>query len=242
MFKICDYFICSTSWQSNLEKSFVYEANLKNKKVISILDHWANYKERFFYKDKLCLPSEIWVCDSYALDIAKSLFKKTKIKLIPNPYIKKIKKKIYSLAKKKYTDAPHKILYVCEPIKEHAMLQHGNENHYGYDENTALKYFLDSINSTKIKFDSIQIRPHPSESEKKYKWALDEYKNLNLYISSRNELIKDIFSSEIVVGCESMAMVIGIIANKAVFTSIPPWGRKCILPHSSIKNFYEELT
>ena len=32
-----------------------------------------------------------------------------------------------------------------------------------------------------------------------------------------------------------MAMVIGLIANKIVISSIPPDGRDCVLPHKQIK-------
>ena len=37
------------------------------------------------------------------------------------------------------------ILYVCEPIREHAYLKYGNERHWGYTEEDALKYFLENI-------------------------------------------------------------------------------------------------
>ena len=38
-----------------------------------------------------------------------------------------------------------------------------------------------------------------------------------------------------VVGCETMAMVIALIAGRRVFTSIPPGGRPCRLPQREIR-------
>ena len=40
--------------------------------------------------------------------------------------------------------------------------------------------------------------------------------------------------SKIVVGCESMAMVVALMAGKSVYSSIPSGGRNCTLPHEGI--------
>tara|TARA_B100000767_G_scaffold193403_1_gene180517 strand:- start:2488 stop:3390 length:903 start_codon:yes stop_codon:yes gene_type:complete len=234
-----DFLVCGTSWQSSLEKRFVCEANLRKKKVVSILDHWINYRERFSYNNKINLPSEIWVCDSYALEIAKQTFTNLKIKLITNPYIKSIEDRIAKNKKTLDQNVSTQILYVCEPIREHAKLQHGNENFYGYTEESALEYFLENVNTMKLNFDSIHIRPHPSELQDKYNWALSNFKNFNITIGSQNDLIDDVLSSEIVVGCESMAMAVALVARKRVYTSIPPDGRECVLPHNEIKKIHE---
>ena len=53
------------------------------------------------------------------------------------------------------------ILYVCEPISEHALKQHGNENYWGYTETDALKYFLENFNIFHKPINSIIIRLHP---------------------------------------------------------------------------------
>ena len=55
----------------------------------------------------------------------------------------------------------------------------------------------------------------------------------------KKSLLDQIMSSNTVVGCESMAMVVGIVANKRVISSIPPSGRECSLPHKSIEHLKE---
>ena len=47
-------------------------------------------------------------------------------------------------------------------------------------------------------------------------------------------LAEDILCSHIVVGCESMAMVVALLADKLVISCIPPGGRACQLPHKEI--------
>ena len=66
-----DLLICGTSWQSSLEREFIFEAKKSKIKVISILDHWVNYRERFIVNKSLVLPDEIWVCDEFAYKKAK---------------------------------------------------------------------------------------------------------------------------------------------------------------------------
>ncbi|MGB1984427.1 MAG: hypothetical protein ACPHOH_03080, partial [Porticoccaceae bacterium] len=41
------------------------------------------------------------------------------------------------------------------------------------------------------------------------------------------------------VGCESMAMVVGLLAKKRVISAIPPGGRPCQLPQPAIENLQQ---
>ena len=56
--KNSDWLLCGTGWQSDLEWSLIQEAKKQGKKVISFLDHWVNYQERFTRNNKY-LPDEI---------------------------------------------------------------------------------------------------------------------------------------------------------------------------------------
>ena len=95
-FKKMDIIMTGTGWTTNIEIKAIANAQKYKKKIISFLDHWKNYKLRFFYKNKYFFPNEIWVMDKYAEKNAKKLFKNLKIKKINNPYfsyLKKFKKK-----------------------------------------------------------------------------------------------------------------------------------------------------
>ena len=230
----CDWVLTGTSWQSNLEKEAIIKSRLLNKKVISFIDHWVNYHERFIHEGKENYPDEIWVGDLEAEKIAKKIFLNTKIVLCENPYFEDIKAK---LNKDKYikNSSNLSVLYVCEPIREHALKAHGDEYYWGYVEEEAIKFFLDNIALISDKISEIIIRLHPSEKSNKYDWILDLNLN-NLKISKNKTLIEDICGVDIIVGCESMALVVGLLAQKRVCSVIPPGGKICGLPHARIEH------
>jgi len=216
-----------------LEWNIIKEAKKQQKKVIVFLDHWVNYRERFIRNNEECLPDEIWVGDHYAERIAKDNFSNLKIKLIENPYLLDIKKQLSRLGKIRVRG--NSVLYVCEPIREHAYFKHGDEHYWGYTEEEALRFFLTSIDEMFKAKKSIIIRPHPSEFLNKYDWVFDEFNHNDIKIDNKKTLLEQIFDSDIVVGCETMAMVVAILAEKEVISSIPPGGRACVLPYKEIK-------
>ena len=55
-------------------------------------------------------------------------------------------------------------------------------------------------------------------------------------INNKESLIEQILNSDLIVGCETMAMIVGVIAKKRVISIIPPGGKKCSLPHREIEH------
>lgn len=228
-----DAILCGTSWQSDLEFDAIKYARSLAKQSTVFLDHWTNFKERFIRKGEQCLPDEIWVGDRYAEVIATELFPFVPVKLVPNPYISDIQDDLNNILMGIVSlDKPLTVLYVCEPVRDHALSQYGDAYYWGYTEEDALRYFLSNIGILGKKIQQIVIRPHPSESREKYQWVNHEF-DLPLSIS-KGTLIDEVVSSDIVVGCQSMAMVIGLLAGKQVISSIPPGGAKCSLPQNEI--------
>ncbi len=227
-----DEILCGTSWQSELEWEAIRLARSYDKHSIAFLDHWVNFKERFLRHGQLNLPDEIWVGDEVAEDIARNIFTSVPIKVVANPYFEDIRQELKTMAnEKKIASESLSILYVCEPIREHALKQYGREDYWGYTEEDALRFFLSNVNSFGT-IDQIVIRPHPSESKDKYNWVHNEF-DLPLVIGERT-LVEEIMDCRVVVGCQSMAMVIGLLAGKKVISAIPPGGAACNLPHAEI--------
>ena len=96
-----DWLLCGTSWQSDLEWKAIRRAKKANKKVISFIDHWVNYRERYFKKSEYALPDEIWIGDIYAEKIAKDNFPNLKVMLKSNPYFLDMKEQLLKLKKSK---------------------------------------------------------------------------------------------------------------------------------------------
>ncbi len=231
----CDWCLCGTGWQSDFEWSAIEQARNADKHVVAFLDHWVNYKERFIRNGIQKLPDEIWVGDEDAQKKASQSFPDVSIKLVPNPYLIDIKKQfseIESVSKSLSCDVK-KILFVCENISDHARTNYGDERYWGYTEFDAINFFFENIKVISKSQVKVVIRPHPSDAAGKYRWVIEAHSNIAV-LSEGRSLIQEITESDLVVGCESMAMVIGLVAEKTVISCIPLNGHSCGLPQKDI--------
>lgn len=236
-----DVVLCGTSWASDLERKSILAARLRRIKSIAFLDHWVNYRERFGFPNEgweSGLPDEVWCGDDESLKIAGTLFGAGRVRLEPNPYFLDIDDQFQSLPCVK-PEEMFDCLYVAEPIAEHMLAQHGDENFLGYTEFSALANAVSFLGNN---FAAVNIpvrlllRPHPAEPAGKYTALLGSLCEARVAydVSSGHSLLEDIKRSRIVIGCESMAMVIALKLGKKVYTSIPDGGRKCVLPFGEI--------
>lgn len=224
--------LCGTGWQSDLELDSIILSRQCAKRSVAFLDHWVNYRQRFVRGHGLHVPDEIWVGDAAGFDMARIALPGVPITLVDNPYFLDIAE---ALSNCETTPPQHgfAILYVCEPVREPALRQYGNELHWGYTEEQALRYFFDNIEVFKRSIVSIVVRRHPAEPSDKYLFLTQEY-DLPISFSHGRSLLEDIAASHCVVGCNSMAMVMALLAQRQVVCSIPPGGRACVLPQPGI--------
>lgn len=233
-----DWVLCGTGWQTSFERQAIARARSLGMKTVAFLDHWVNYRERFDEGGRSVLPDEIWVGDSDAERIARILFDQTPVLLKPNPYVEDLLDEIIGIQAANSASVTNRALYVCEPIADHALTRHGDERYWGYTEHDALQFFLSNIAAIGQPIDLITIRPHPSEKIDKYRWV-DGVIRLRVEFGGNKTLLEETLDSDIVVGCESMAMVVGLLAGKRVISSIPPGGRPCQLPHDAIEHMQQ---
>ncbi|MGZ3698459.1 MAG: hypothetical protein ACXWP5_10010, partial [Bdellovibrionota bacterium] len=114
-----DWILTGTGWASDLEFEAIRIARRKGVRVVSFLDHWVNYIERFTRKGLVSLPDEIWVGDEDALKIAKERFQtRVAIRLEPNPYFDEIREELKKVTKSGGASSKSgiRILYVCEAL------------------------------------------------------------------------------------------------------------------------------
>lgn len=235
-----DWILCGTSWESDLETDAIRLARLAGKRCVAFLDHWVNYSERFTRFGNTLLPDEIWVGDDIALSMARRAFPGTPISLVPNPYLLDIEEELRSETNRPSAaiGQAQRILFVTEPIGVHAALRFGNERHWGYVEEEALRYFLDNVSALASRLECVVIRPHPSEPADKYDQILAEYA-LPISRGGQRSLTAEVADCDIVVGCNSMAMVVGLVASRRVVTAIPPGGAGCLLPQAEIQSLQD---
>ena len=231
--KYAEHIITATSWKSNLEKKVIKFAKKDKIKTTTLLDHWVNYKQRFILNGKLELPNEMIVQDEYAEKLVYKYFKGVKIIRVPNYYLKDNIKMLKYFKKEKKNN----FLYLTEPIKSHYSRGNLFENKRDYNEFDSLKFFLKNINCISKNIDKIVLRLHPSEKKSKYNLILDKFSFLPIQISKDKPLVKDIGKSSAIFGCETVAMVLALMAKKRVICTIPPISRcSCILPYKSIEH------
>ncbi len=238
-----DIHIAGTAWSSDLEIHSTKLAKEKSIYTISVLDHWVSYKERFFYKDKLILPDEIWVSDKVAKEIASSLFPTVKISQLPNFWMDDLKVKVrdFSNEFEKYdNNSELNLLYLLEPIRESKQWETKKNELSEFD---ALRYFFDNLNSLKnFNFNSkyekklnLRFRLHPSEKKEKYNSFLVEFKSLvNYSISSSKNLEEDLAWCDIAFGIETQALICAIECDITAISTKPLWAGKCCLPHKKL--------
>ncbi|MES2911971.1 MAG: hypothetical protein V4718_11315 [Pseudomonadota bacterium] len=227
--------LCGTSWQSDLEFNALGLAREAGKPSAAFLDHWVNYRERFTRGSDVRLPDEIWVGDSIARNIAAAVLPGVPVRLVDNPYFADLRAELGTLVR---SHAPASdslsVLYVCEPVREHMLRQFGNARHLGYVEEEALTHFLGHIHTLGKAVSRVVVRPHPSEARDKYDWAQAQCP-VPLVRGGGQTLMQEIVDCDVVVGCESMAMVVALLAGKRVISCIPPGGRRCVLPYPEIE-------
>jgi hypothetical protein len=221
--------LSGTGWANSLEHDARMIAKNKGIKSIAVIDHWVNYRERFVRNHIEVMPDIIWVSDKYAYLKAKSCFPNIEIVEQRNDYIKDQVDEVSSFKIEKKGGTTN-ILYVLEPIRE---VWAGNDV---LGEFQALEFFLNSIPSLSLgDCLSIVLKPHPSDPEDKYNQWVKSLSLSNIKIEKEKSLASLIAWSDVVVGCETYAMVVALYAKKRVISALPRYAHNCRLPFSKIE-------
>jgi hypothetical protein len=220
--------ICGTGTASNIQVKAIDYAKKKNKKTIAWLEHWINYKERFYYKKKYFTPDEIWVSDSYAKNEALKFFSNTKVKCKKNPFLFELKKKI----KVKRNKENKNIIYLS------GLFYNFNKNNK-FDkkiinlEKKSLLNFVTNIKNFNMKINDIRIRYHPSE---KYFFYRENLKKNKITVSKNIQLIDDLNWADLIIGANSMAIYLCKMLNLRVYSSLPYNFSGSIIPLKKMRN------
>lgn len=215
--------ISGTGWSSDVEHNSRFKASRNGIYSVAVIDHWTNYRERFIRGDTEVLPDEIWVTDKYALSYARSVFPRVTMRLKVNRFLMLQIDEIKNMEKASNTN---NVLFLMEPIRS-------NWNDSSVPgEIQALDFFLDNFINLGIENNfQLKIRPHPSDFDGKY----DEFINDNFCeVDAGSSLAEALAWADVVVGCQTYAMVVALHAGKKVVSSIPDGVPDCILPYQNI--------
>lgn len=229
----CDWVLCGSSYPSDFELNFLAKAKARGKHSVVFLDHWINYRERFRRNGTETLPDEIWVGDADAERIARESLPDMPVTLVKNPYFEDLRADLNSRRGRLRRSKKVRALFLSQPIHRYSPLD-GSDIANAYTEHEALRYLFAHISSLEKRVDEVMIRLHPSELPDKYDWAVGAFEPPVL-IDEDRELIDAILSADYVLGMDSMAMVVGLLAKKEVICCIPQGHKACRLPHEKIK-------
>jgi len=234
-----DWVLCSTSWQSDLEFRATQLARSLEMHVVVFLDHWINYVGRLVRGADSLLPSELWVGDAAAAAMARAAFPSLPVEQGDNPYFLEIQSGLARVPPTaRVASARLRVLYVGEVIDAFSKTLggiNGWAEPHGYTEEDALSYGLNHLEALGAPVEWVRIRPHPAEPKGKYSWAKERYQGL-VRLGGTAPLLHEIVNCDVVLGCESMAMVVGLLAGKRVVSCVPPGGKPCVLPQPEIEH------
>jgi len=217
--------LCGTSFASALEWQAIALARNAGKRSMVVLDHWKNYRSRFVRNEQWHWPDEFWVTDEIAHGLAKQTLPNLPRVLIKNYYLDEMADAIRNASRpSNRAKSGDRVLYVCEPLEQEALV-----------------YFLENIKALPEETSTLVLRPHPSESVAKYEWVLTKY-GANILIDKNKTLVEQVAECDLVVGCASMAMVVGLLAGKQVMSCIPPGSKTTPLPHLGITRLSDRLS
>ena len=223
-----DVLLTGTGNQTEFEFNAMSKVLDSGGEVIAVLDHWTNYPERFSRNGKLVTPTAILVFDDEAEKLAKGHFPEVNIYSFPNYYFKDVEKSYKELIKGEILGKDQQdFLFLCEPINKNQFNWMKN-----YDEFDSLDYFFRILKNWNYQDSRITIRPHPSDPEKKYESSIPTNFR-NTFIDYRSSLAENLAQSRVIVGCNTIAMIIALDLGKTVLSATPP-PASTVLPHEKI--------
>lgn len=225
----CNTLISGTGWASTFEHDARKLAKQVGCHSIAVIDHWTNYRARFVRDGEEVLPDEIWVTDEYAKRLAEIEFPAIRVVHLQNSYLENLVSEVREQERGKVVSHDGNILYVLEPIRQ----AWGSSGQPG--EFQALDFFVTNLGALRLDGNApIKLRPHPSDAVGKFDQWIESKKGLKISLDVSSTLAESIAWADVVVGCQTYAMVVALAAGRRVISSIPSWAPTCILPQAEI--------
>jgi len=223
--------LCGTGWASKLEYNAMTDARKLGIPIFAAIDHWVNYRQRFLRDGVEILPNEVWVSDHYALLEAIRQLPEVNVREYENSYLKEQVRSVLALTSiSKGVLRTTRVLYALEPIRESWSCEDPRPGEF-----QALDYFLSQLFLLGLdETCEIRLRPHPSDPSGKYDEWIVKTKMANVSLAPHESISEAIAWADIVAGCESFVLIIGLKSGRKVVSTLPPWANKIRLPHKGI--------
>lgn len=196
--------VIGTSWGDSIDKSFLQFSKKNGIRVVSIVENWSWYKERFLCYGKTVLPDYILVNDDLAKKEAiQAGLPEEIIYALGNPILeKRINQEIVAsdrclwLSSLKIPDK-NILVFISENYKDDFPKE--SPYYQGFDEFMALEDILSVMDEPH----HLLIKLHPAEDVQKY----DQYKSKRVSVVSGADISGFIQHADFIIGMGSMFLI-----------------------------------
>jgi len=238
--------ISGTGWASDLEHRARRLARQRGIPSVAVLDHWANYRERFQRQGKQQLPDALWVSDAEAAALATAAFPSVPVLQLPNHWLESLCSTVEALRSSSTGHAQprrpaRRLLYLLEPIR--VPWRQGPCGASEAGEIQGLRYWLQQLPhlieqgwvAPQHELEALALRPHPSEAVGKYDALIAEAAvSWPIQLDWAPALAEALAWADAAFGCETQALVAAMACYLPAFSTVPPWAPPCRLPHSTL--------
>lgn len=219
-------YIFSGTSQNDFEHLWRKVAINENIKVISFIDHWTSYIERFSFNNEIIFGNEIWVIDDIAKNEAVLAGIPENLLIISgNPYYDKVKEfkplieKDFFYISNKLSSTKSKVLYISDYLSTNYNYNNEGVCELGYDEYSVFLDLLFCLNSYESSFTSkfqVIIKIHPKAPLNKFDLLLKKYniKNLDIIVLRDCDSLTLNYYSDYVVGMHSNMVIESFLLGK----------------------------
>ncbi|MBV9463572.1 MAG: hypothetical protein JO317_05030 [Verrucomicrobiae bacterium] len=202
-----DLLVCGTSFESPMESRFRVAARADGVPSFTVLDHWGNYKERYFLRrGGLALPDRLGVPDSFARRRCVEEGLPARILVtVGHPVLEQ-----YSAVRAAPASELAQVVFLSEPISWDGELQAKVIRNQDHNELTVLRSLLEAFASdADLKKRPLLIRPHPIEPEDRLREVVDRHApdGLDVRIDRSGAIEKVFAQSGAVIGMTSIALL-----------------------------------
>ena len=198
----------------------------ENIKVISFIDHWTSYIERFTFNNEIIFGNEIWVIDDIAKNEAILAGIPEKLLIISgNPYYDKVKEfkplieKDFFYISNKLSSTKSKVLYISDYLSTNYNYNSEGVCELGYDEYSVFSDLLDCLNSYENNFTSkfqFVIKIHPKAPLNKFELLIKKLNinSLDIIVLRDCDSLTVNYYSDYVIGMHSNMVIESFLLGK----------------------------
>lgn len=232
-----DRILATVSWESDWELQAIGLAQESTTPVVVVLDHWVNFEERYDRLKAYSPPDAIWVSDHKAAElVGKSSFT-SPVEVIGNLASLDVVEavKIQSAGTERLP-LRSRVLFLGENLSRSVNVRAPSKVHEHAEEVLALKVLVKHLFGQAKTPITLRVRPHPTESIRKYTTVLTEAKANNILVEPcARDLVDDLAWASSVYGISSMAMVHAVLCGRPTTTVSATTRKNFPLAHFPIR-------